>query len=129
MDLDHHADHLRFLLRDRDTKFTATFDTVFTAARIEVIRTPAQAPRANAFAERWVGTVRQECTDRILIANERHLATVLGEYTNHYTEHRPHRALAQRPPNPPSASNPPAATKIKRRQILGCLINKHAQAA
>jgi transposase InsO family protein len=129
IDLDHHADHLRFLLRDRDTKFTAAFDTVLTAAGIEVIRTPPQAPRANAHAERWVGTVRRECTDRILIANQRHLTTVLREYTTHYNEHRPHRALAQRPPNPPSAINPAPTGKIKRRQILGGLINEHAQAA
>jgi putative transposase len=129
MDLDHHADHLRFLLRDRDSKFTTAFDTVSTAAGIEVTRTPAKAPRANAFAERWVGTVRRECTDRILIANERHLITVLGEYTTHYNGHRPHRALAQRPPNPSSTSNPTSATKIQRRHILGGLINEYAQAA
>jgi putative transposase len=129
MDLDHRADGLQFLLRDRDSKFTAGFDTVFTAAGIEVTRTPPQAPRANAFAERWVGTVRRECTDRILIANERHLITLLGDYTTHYNGHRPHRALAQRPPNPPAARNPPAATKIQRRQILGGLIHEYAQAA
>jgi putative transposase len=128
-DLDHHADHLQFLLRDRDTKFTAAFDTVFTAAGIEVLHTAPQAPRANAHAERWVGTVRRECTDRILIANERHLITVLREYTTHHNGHRPHRTLAQRPPNPPSASNPPGATKIQRRRILGGLINECAQAA
>ena len=129
MELNHRADGLRFLLRDRDSKFTAGFDAVFTTADIEVIRTPPQAPRANAHAERWVGTARRECTDQILIANERHLITVLREYTAHYNDHRPHRALAQRPPNRPSASNPPAATKIQRRQILGGLINEYAQAA
>ena len=96
MDLDQRAAGLRFLLRDRDTKFTA--------AGIDVIRTPPQAPRANSFAERWVGTVRRECTDRILITGERHLATVLTEYTHHYNEHRPHRSLRQRPPRPPSES-------------------------
>ncbi|RZU76077.1 integrase-like protein [Micromonospora kangleipakensis] len=101
MSLDQRADGLRFLLRDRDTKFTTAFDTVFTAAGIDVLRTPPQAPRANAFAERWIGTVRRECTDRILIGGERHLASVLTEYTEHYNGHRPHRSLGQRPPNPP----------------------------
>jgi hypothetical protein len=89
MDLGDHADHLRLLLRDRDSTFTAAFDTVFTAAGIEVIRTPAQAPQANAHAQRWVGTVGRECTDRILVANERHLITVLGQYTTHHNGHRP----------------------------------------
>jgi hypothetical protein len=94
IDLDQRADSLRFLLRDRDAKFSVVFDTVFTAAGIEVIRTPPQAPRANAFPERWVGTVRRECTDRILVAGERHLANVLACYTAHYNEHRPHRSWA-----------------------------------
>jgi putative transposase len=99
IDLDQRANSLRFLLCDRDTKFTTAFDTVFTAAGIQVIRTPPQAPRATAFAERWVGTVRRECTDRILIAGERHLAVVLGQYTAHYNRHRPHHAPAS-PPRP-----------------------------
>ena len=129
MDLDQRAAGLRFLLRDRDTKFTAVFDTVFIAAGIDVIRTPPQAPRANSFAERWVGTVRPECTDRILITGERHLATVLTEYTHHYNEHRPHRSLRQRPPRPPSEVADFAATGVRRRPILGGLINEYSQAA
>ena len=129
MDLEQRADELRFLLRDRDAKFTAGFDAVFAAAGIEVIRTPPQAPRANAHAERWVGTVRRECTDRLLILGERHLVAVLAEYARHYNQHRPHRALAQQPPNPIVPVRRRATTRIERRSILGGLINEYAQAA
>ena len=97
------ARQLRFLLRDRDATFTAAFDTALTAAGITVIKTP---PRANAFAERWVGTVCRECADRILIAGERHLTAVLAAYTMHYNQHRPHRSLSQRPPAPRSSVSP-----------------------
>jgi transposase InsO family protein len=120
---------LRFLLRDRDAKFTAAFDTVFTAAGITVIKTPPLAPRANAFAERWVDTVRRECTDRILIVGERHLTAVLAGYTMHYNQHRPHRSLGQRPPTPRSGVTDSAADKIRRRPILGGLINEYSPAA
>ena len=129
MDLDQRAAGLRFLLRDRDTKFTTIFDAVFTAAGLDVITTPPQAPRANAFAERWVGTVRRECTDRMLITGERHLATVLTEYTRHYNEHRPHRSLDQRPPKPSSNVSDLAAARVRRRTVLGGLINEYSQAA
>ena len=83
MDLDERTDSVRFLLRDRDAKFTTAFDTVFAAAGIEVIRRRRRRPRANAFAERWVGTVSRECTDRMLMVGERHLAAVLASYTAH----------------------------------------------
>jgi putative transposase len=129
IDLDQRADSLRFLVRDRDAKFTAAFDTVFTAAGIQVIRTPPQAPRANAFAERWVGIARRECTDRILVAGERHLATVLSSYTEHYNQHRPHRSLGQRPPAPRSDVTDLTAAQVKRRPILDGLINEYTQAA
>jgi putative transposase len=129
IDLDERADALRYLLPDRDAKFTAAFDTVFTSAGIEVIKTPPQAPRANAFAERWVGTVRRECTDRMLIAGKRHLMAVLTSYTSHYNEHRPHRSLGQRTPQPRPRVAESATTRIQRRPILDGLINEYSQAA
>jgi putative transposase len=97
MDLDQRVSGLRFLLRGRATKFTAVFDAVFVAEGIGVITIPPKAPPANAFAERWVGTVRRECTDRMLTVGKRHLAAVLAEYVAHYNGHRPHRSLGQRP--------------------------------
>jgi putative transposase len=129
MDLGDRADRLRFLLRDRDGKFTAAFDAVFTAADIEIIRTPPQAPRANAIAERWVGTVRRECTDRMLIGGERHLRAVLDEYSSHYNEHRPHQTLTQRPPNPAPAAVDRSVGPVRRHPILAGLINEYTQAA
>jgi putative transposase len=98
MELDERVGRFRFLLRDRDTKFTAAFDAVFTAEGIRVLRTPVRAPRANAYAERWVGTVRRELLDRMLILGCRQLRSVLAEYVDHYNSHRPHRALGQAPP-------------------------------
>ena len=91
----------RVLGRGNDSKFTAGFDAVFTAEGIDVIKTQP-APRANSFAERRVGTVRRECTDRMLIIGERHLGTIRAEYTARYNGHRPHRSLNQRPPTGPS---------------------------
>src|SRR5205823_581798 len=115
--------------RPRRQKFTTVFDAVFTGEGIDVIKSPPQAPRANSFAERWVGTVRRECTDRMLIVGERHLTTVLTEYATHYNEHRPHRWLGQRPPDPPSQVADLTAARVRRHPILGGLINKYAQAA
>jgi transposase InsO family protein len=128
MALDQRAAGLRFLLRDRDAKFTAVFDAVFACAGIDVIKTPPQAPRANSLAERWVGTVGRECTDQMLIAGERHVTAVLAEYTRHYNGHRPHRSLGQRPPNPPATVVDLNAARIQRRPILGGLINEYSQA-
>ena len=98
MNLEDHADGFKFLIRDRDTKFTAAFDAVFTAVGVRIIKTPVRAPRANAIAERWISSARRECLDRMLITSERHLRLVLSEYVDHHNVHRPHRTLHQSPP-------------------------------
>jgi transposase InsO family protein len=120
----------RFVIRDRDAKFTAVFDAVFAAEAMEVLVTPVRAPRANAYAERWVGTVRREVLDRMLILGCRQLRSVLAEYADHYNGHRPHRALGQAPPlepDEPVALAP--AGRILRRDRLGGLIHEYAQVA
>jgi putative transposase len=124
------ADGLRFLVRDRDTKFIASFDAVFADAGIEVLRSPPRAPKANAYAERWVSTIRRECLDRMLIFNERQLVHVLSEYERHYNTHRPHRALDQYPPIAADAERLPRTSgPVQRRQVLGGLINEYEHAA
>jgi putative transposase len=130
MNLEEDIGRFRFVLRDRDTKFTAAFDAVFAAEGIQMLHTPVGAPRANAYAERWVGTVRREVLDRMLIFGCRQLRSVLAEYTDHYNLHRPHRALGQAPPLGPS--QPPAigpAATVVRRDHLGGLIHEYAQVA
>jgi putative transposase len=130
MDLAGQVGRFRFLVRDRDTKFTAAFDAVFAAEAIEVLTTPVRAPRANAHAERWVGTVRRELLDRMLIVGCRQLRWVLSEYVDHYNGHRPHRALGQTPllkPSVPVVLAPPG--RVVRRDRLGGLIHEYAQVA
>jgi transposase InsO family protein len=100
MDLANRAHPVQFLIRDRDTKFTPSFDEVFRSEGIRIIRTPIRAPRANAIAERLIGTIRRECLDRMLIVGRRHLEAVVREYVEHYNSHRPHRSLGQLPPQP-----------------------------
>ena len=130
MGLEDRVGPFRWLIRDRDAKFTAAFDAVFAAEGIRVLRTPVRAPRANAYAERWVGTVRRELLDRMLIVGCRQLRWVLSEYADHYNGHRPHRALGQAPPLG-SAEPPviPAAGRVARRDRLGGLIHEYAQVA
>jgi hypothetical protein len=104
MTLDDREQPLRLLIHDRDSKFSGGCDLVFQSEGIAVIRTPVQAPNANAHAERWVGSVRRECLDRLLIFSRRQLEHVLRTYTDHYNRHRPHRSLALRPPERASRS-------------------------
>ena len=127
------AHPVKFLIRDRDAKFTSSFDEVFRSEDIRIIRTPIRAPRTNAFAERFVGTVRRECLDRMLIFGRRHLEHVLADYVVHYNEHRPHRSLDQRAPltvgtNPVSIGNPDL-TRLRRTDKLGGLIREYELAA
>ena len=129
MDLGDRAEQFRFLIRDRDAKFTAAFDAVFAGADIRIIRTPVRAPRANAIAERFIGTLRRECLDHLLITGPRHLTLVLQEYIEHYNTHRPHRSLHQQPPT--GATPPPsrAALRPLRRDRLGGLVHEYVQVA
>jgi transposase InsO family protein len=122
----------RFLVRDRDRKFTRDFDEVFHSDGMRVIKAPVRAPKARARAERWVGSVRRECLDRILILGRRHLQHVLAAYVAHYNEHRPHRALEQRPPlhrSPPDCEQPLAEVidldRVRRRDLRGGLIHEY----
>jgi transposase InsO family protein len=118
------------LIRDRGGQFTSVFDAVFTAADIEVIKTPPRCPRANAYAERWVRTPQSELADRMLIFGQRHLRHVLAEYIRHYNQARPHRALNLSPPRPTAAVIDLAEQRrIRRTPILGRLINEYERAA
>jgi hypothetical protein len=128
------ADGFRFLVRDRDTKFTESFDAVFADAGIRVLRSPPQAPKApkaDAYAERWVSTIRRECLDRILIFNQGQLIQVLSEYERHYNTHRPHRALDQLSPEAADVEPLPraGAGAVRRTQALGGPINQYEHAA
>ena len=129
MGLGEHVARFRFLVRDRAGQFTASFDTALADAGIEVVKIPARCPRANCFAERFVLTVRTELTDRMLIFSERHLRRVLAEYAAHYNTQRPHRALQLRPPRPEAPVPEPVHGRIRRRPILGGLINHYEPAA
>ena len=132
MNLDERGHELRYLIRDRDAKVTAAFDTVFTAAGIGVVKIPPRAPRANAYAERWVGTVRSECLDWTLIWNEAQLHRVLTEYLRHYNSVRPHRSLDLQLPRPGSRLrwvDPVTAGLVEKVGVLGGLIHEYRRAA
>jgi putative transposase len=124
---------LRFLIRDRDSKFTRDFHTVVTSEGIEIVRTQIRAPKANAIAERSVRTVRSECLDWLLILNRRHLDRVLRVFVKHYNSHRPHRSLNLTPPDPTAPMLRPvhsaAPAHIERRDRLGGLLHEYSHAA
>jgi putative transposase len=131
MDLDDRARPVRFLLRDHDAKFTSRFDEVFHTQAAKVIRTPIQAPKANAHAERWVQTVRAECLDWTLVLGRRHLLRILRAYVRHYNQQRPHRGLALAVPEPQGQNLTLLSLgEVGRRDVLGGLIREyHAVAA
>jgi len=129
MDLGERATRFRFLLRDRAGQFTETFDAVFAAAEIEVVKIPPRSPGANAYAERFVLTVRTEVTDRMLIFGQRHLRTILAQYVTPYNGRRPHRGRQLHPPRPDYPVADLSQDRIKRRPVFGGLINEYERVA
>ena len=131
MEMGEQVGRFQLLIRDRDAKFTAAFDNVLAGDGVRAIRTPVRAPKANAYAERWVRTVRTECLDRLLIRNRRHLEHVLAVYVEHYNSDRPHRSLDLQTPLP--AHRPPAKTgsveQTERVDRLDGLIHEYRHAA
>ena len=125
------AEPIRFLVHDRDKRFGATFDEVFKAEGIEIVRTPWRAPKANAYAERWIRTVRAECLDRVMVLGRRHLEQLLSTYVKHYNEERPHRSLGLEPPGGPQPLRAlsPEPSEIGRRDRLGGLIHEYYRKA
>jgi putative transposase len=129
--LGEHQRPVRFLIHDRDAKFSAAFDELFRSEGARLIRTPIQAPNANAYAERWVRTVRSECLDWLLICARRQLERVLDTYVDHYNRRRPHRALDLDAPDPvePVPFPPARPSTVRRRDRLGGLLHEYELAA
>jgi putative transposase len=130
--LEERGRRVRFLVRDRDAKFCRGFDDVFRSEGARVVLTPVQAPNANAYAERWIRTVRNECLDWLLVVGRGHLEQVLRVYIEHYNAHRPHRALGLQPPDPavePALSSKDQLAQVRRRDLLGGLVHEYRRAA
>ena len=117
----------RYLIHDRDGKFVPDFDAVFRSEGVEAVRTPYRAPTANAIAERWVGSVRRECLDHLLILSEAHLRRVLAAYVAHYNQARPHQGLDQRTPLPYDGQG--RRGPVRRRDVLGGLLHEYDREA
>ncbi len=129
LDLAERAAAFRYLVRDRAGQFTAAFDAVLADAGVETLKIPPRSPGANAYAGRFVLTARNELTDRMLIFGERHLRRVLGQYARHYNGQRPHRARQLQPPRPEHPMPAAPAQQIRRRSVLGGLLNEYQPAA
>jgi putative transposase len=130
--LEEQGRRVRFLIRDRDAKFCRGFDDVFRAEGAEVLVTPVQAPNANAYAERWIRTVRAECLDWLLVLGRSHLARALRAYVTRYSTHRAHRALGLQPPEPavrPALTGVVQLPRVQRRDLLGGLVHEYRRAA
>jgi putative transposase len=132
--LDKRFEDFKFLIRDRGSNFTASFDAVFQAAGTTILRTAVQAPRMNAICERLVGTLRRELLDRVLILGETHLRALLAGYQAHYNTGRPHQGIAQRVPADERDAHPATVTdidtrQIRRKPVLNGLINEYERAA
>ena len=129
VDLGERTRRFKFLIRDRDSKFTMAFDDVFAGNGTRVIKTPVRSPQANSFAERFVGTLRRECLDHVLILSQQHLREVLAEYARHYNGHRPHQGLQQEPPMRQPGHAVDLTARIERRRVVGGLISEYRRAA
>ncbi len=126
-DLDDTEQRFRFLIRDRDRKFTEAFDTIFRSEGLKIIRTPVQAPNANSHAERWIRSARSECLDKIIIVNQAHLRSVLTEYVEFYNTRRPHQGIGQQ--SPIIRLPEKREGSVQRRPVLGGIINDYYRMA
>jgi putative transposase len=129
MDLGARAGRFKFLIRDRDSKFTPAFDEVLAGNATRIIKTPVRSPQANSFAERYAGTLRRECLDHLLIHGQQHLRRILTEYAQHYNDHRPHQASEQRPPLHKPGQAIDVTARIKHRHAVHGLIGEYRRAA